>query len=291
LDKGRRRRFYVPMNERLIVISVVIAIVGYHVINFLFQQTSLSSFRVVLRNNFKDITMEYNNSIWENNITTNITQTKNQSISSKINQSITSPLHDQTVHWDFQMTRPWLESSINNIDFTSLPPAMLLLTNYAWNHPNQSFALRQYRGIRSAELYEGIVNHPWFHPTAWEEIQSGNQSLSNVTRYYIFLDFETCSENNYPRYGHGYLVNQDTIGGRGAELPEQHSYFLRLFREPILSLPNSISIVWECRGLGPSKFHDAMRLMAQRREQRLSFVSISTTIFKAKSYDQGLPPP
>jgi hypothetical protein len=145
--------------------------------------------------------------------------------------------------------------------------------------------------MRSTELYEGIVNHPWFHPTAWEEIQSGNRSLSNVTRYYLFLDFETCQEKNYPRYGHGDIVNRDTTGGRGTDLPNPITYFLRLFQEPILRLPNCIFVVWECRGLGPSNLIQGMRQTAHRRNLRVSVISISTTIGSAHTYDQGLPPP
>lgn len=97
-----------------------------------------------------------------------------------------NPLNDQTIAWNTTMSRPWLDDSAEK------PPAMILLTNVGWNHPNQTFGIRQYRGLRTVELVEGIVNHEYFHPTAWEELNSGAMEISETTRYYIFLDEEHC---------------------------------------------------------------------------------------------------
>jgi hypothetical protein len=103
-----------------------------------------------------------------------------------MNSSLSLTLYDKTVFWDPTVNRSWLDPNALR------PPAMLVITNFAWNHVNQTYGIQQYRGIRSAELYEGIVNHPWFHPTAWEDIENGRMEISNLTRYYVFLDFETC---------------------------------------------------------------------------------------------------
>lgn len=97
-----------------------------------------------------------------------------------------SLLNDQTIPWDSSVTRAWLDPNVPN------PPGMLLLTNFGWNKANQTDALGYYRGTRTRELVEGIVNHPWFHPTAFQDINSGRMSISNTTRLYLFLDAETC---------------------------------------------------------------------------------------------------
>jgi hypothetical protein len=99
-----------------------------------------------------------------------------------------SPLYDQTIDWDADLHRPWLDKSAPD------PPAMLLLTTFGWNQPNQTAGLELYRGYRTREFLDGIVNHPWFHPTAWEDINSQRIEVSNTTRYYVFLDIEQCGK-------------------------------------------------------------------------------------------------
>jgi hypothetical protein len=54
---------------------------------------------------------------------------------------------------------------------------MLLLTKLGWDQVDQEIALRDFgRRIRKTELMEGVINHPWFHPTAWEEYESQSNS-------------------------------------------------------------------------------------------------------------------
>ena len=195
------------------------------------------------------------------------------------------PLHDHTVKWDSNMYRPWLDPSAPD------PPAMLVLTNFAWNHPNQTFGVQQYRGLRSAELYEGVINHPWFHPTAWEDIEAGRMQISNLTRYYVFFDFETCSESNYPRYGHGAMVNRDKGGGRGADWEDNSLLFSKLFESNLPKLQNAKNILFDCNGLGPTRFLTKIREWASRLSITLAFISISAFSDQVGPYDQGLPPP
>lgn len=99
-----------------------------------------------------------------------------------------SPLNDQTLNYNHTVRRAWLDSALPD------PPAMILLTDLAWNQENQTMGKSIYRGARTRELYEGIINHPWFHPTAWRELSDGSMALSNTTRYYVFLDRETAGE-------------------------------------------------------------------------------------------------
>lgn len=106
-----------------------------------------------------------------------------------------SPLNDQSIYWDESIPRPWLDNTVAAKE----PPGMILLTSYGWNQPNQAVAVKQYRSSRSTELLDGIVNHQWFHPTAWVDINSGRMEVSNTTRYYVFLDSETCGRFVYIR--------------------------------------------------------------------------------------------
>jgi hypothetical protein len=196
-----------------------------------------------------------------------------------------SPLHDQTVTWDSDIHRPWLDPSAPD------PPAMLVLTNFAWNHPNQTFGVQQYRGLRSAELYEGVVNHPWFHPTAWEDIQAGRMQISNLTRYYVFLDFETCRESNYPVYGYGTMVNRDQKLGRGDDLSNVVLQVDNLFSLSLFQLPNVKGILFECGGNGPTRKMKKVRRVRFKTSQNFALISVSTQGFTTGPYDQGLPPP
>jgi hypothetical protein len=196
-----------------------------------------------------------------------------------------SPLHDHTVKWDSDMYRPWLDPSAPD------PPAMLVLTNFAWNQPNQTIGLQLYRGLRSAELYEGVVNHPWFHPTAWEDIQAGRMQISNLTRYYVFLDYETCNEKSYPRYGHGSMVNRDMEGGRGFEHNPKR-LAMDVANVKLMQALHVKVVLFDCSGFGPEAVFSKMREeQGPFTDHNLVFISISTTIMKAGPYDQGLPPP
>lgn len=112
-------------------------------------------------------------------------------VSSKPRENITqtSPLYDKTLFYNHSVHRLWLDPTV-----TQKPPAMILLTTLAWNHQNQTYGLEIYRGQRTRQLIEGIINHPWFHPTAWQDINEGRMQLDDNLRYYIFLDRETAGK-------------------------------------------------------------------------------------------------
>jgi hypothetical protein len=194
-----------------------------------------------------------------------------------------SPLRDKTVTWDTSIHRLWLDPAIEE------PPAMILLTSLGWNHENQTFGLSLYRGIRTSELYEGIINHALFHPTAWDDIESGRMSISNTTRYYIFVDYETCYEKNYPYYGYGSGPNRDQSGGRGIDGLGRNT-ILELVSAKLLTSMYSKIVIFDCRGSGPLKFFHRIR-RDRFSPNKLAFVSISTTEGSAGPWDQGLPPP
>jgi hypothetical protein len=151
------------------------------------------------------------------------------------------------------------------------PPAMLLLTNYGWNQRNQTAALQLYRGVRSKELIEGVIHHPWFYPNSTEDwietiyrhhyhhhyhqnattasavaknVTHNNDTTTATTadvdyedrtRYYVFLDYETCFERNYPVYGSNLERNADTGYNRTDNLVGMTT--AAATNNPLLSLP------------------------------------------------------
>ena len=116
-------------------------------------------------------------------------------------------INDVTLPWNETMHRPWLGEE--KTETNNLPSTMILMTTYGWNHPNQNIGLTLPRSIRERKLYSALVNHPLFHPTAWQDIKSKSLPIRNNTNYYVFLDLMTCPETNYPVYGGGAEKNWD----------------------------------------------------------------------------------
>jgi Exostosin family len=193
-----------------------------------------------------------------------------------------SPLNDQTLNWSTTVERQWLGPK--------KPPAMLLLTNFGWNQPNQTAGLEIYRCLRTRYLVNGVINHPWFHPTAWEDINSGAVELSPTTRYYVFLDRETCAERNYPFYANGRSGNRDSVAGR-AECCGFHQHFIHeIMNSTVMSSPNAKLILFECGGHGPKPHFQQDRSFYNG--SRLVFASLSAhTEYDRRPQDLGLPPP
>ena len=184
-------------------------------------------------------------------------------------------INDLTLDWNETMHRPWLAIS-NQVDNTTKqqfntaehPPYMILLTNVGWNQPNQTNGLTFPRSIRERELYQGLVNHPYFHPTAWEEIRNGTMSIpanSSKINYYVFADVMNCPERNYPTYGGTLEENMDTLYNRstdkeGKEIGNSHDPRGQydFFTHPLLAHADkhgeqakATLVVLNCRGLGP----------------------------------------
>lgn len=97
---------------------------------------------------------------------------------------MTTPLHDKTLRWNATISRAWLKKK------GPRPPAVVTLSSLYWNHPNQTFGLTHFRTKRSTQLLQGVLNHPWFHPTAWDDLVQGKWS-NDSTRIYAFFDYET----------------------------------------------------------------------------------------------------
>jgi hypothetical protein len=142
-------------------------------------------------------------------------------------------IHDGTIQLSPCVERPWIgwpPDGPRGGRRRPPPPYKILLTNFGWNHPDQKVGLSQFRYLRSRELLQSVVDHPFFDPVDWDELNNGillagDDGLAEEqgspgglpvdvsTRYYVFLDTETCEEPHYPVYG-GHEVNMDTDGGR-----------------------------------------------------------------------------
>lgn len=206
----------------------------------------------------------------------------------------TSQVRDATLRWDSSVPRLWFPPYYNE---KNKPPAMILLTSYGWNQVNQKKALQIGRSYRDTFFMEGVINHPWFHPTAWEDITLGNATIDPDVRYYVVLDRSTCRDTLWPFYGekptddlrHGRpAMNGHSLTCHKVFCAEKHAILSsRLFRDESSKNGNNAFLLdFECAGDGPSAHY-----LAEHYEHypRHLFVSLSANIRDLNhSMDQGL---
>jgi len=214
-------------------------------------------------------------------------------------------LNDRTIQLSSGIERLWLPLPSGGAQ-RQPPPAKVLLTNYGWNHPNQTIGLQYVRSARQRELLQGVVDHPWFVPGGWEDVVSGSAQADRNVRYYIFLDVETCFEMRYPKYhGRGMVDVADREGNRTVKHKKEAecyrirscSYVPRALdaishffafddrrgkKEPFATL-----VLLTCRGDGvPAGFRKKFA------GSSLAVASVSSTREElVDEIDQGLPPP
>jgi len=95
-------------------------------------------------------------------------------------------INDPTLFWNKTMYRPWLDP---NLSEDKRPPYMLLLTTVGWNQRSLLEGLKFARHKFETEFYTALVNHPYFHPTAWDDIESGKLDImQHGVNYYVFPD-------------------------------------------------------------------------------------------------------
>lgn len=216
-----------------------------------------------------------------------------------------SPIYDQTLEWDPHLRRVWLDYESRVSDSSSLerPPYMIVLTSYEWNQRNQRKAMRYSRSIRSTQLYQAIVNHPFFHPHAYQQIRNGTRAVDPTLTYYVVLDVETCFEANYPNYGKSYYGNCDGSFRRAKysthimkriapcyNFESCHYIDQELQTNPIFTSDASKNqlVLLDCRGNGQSV---AFRKV-QHPTSQIALVTLSSTASQLQTtVDQGLPPP
>jgi hypothetical protein len=207
-------------------------------------------------------------------------------------------LNDKTIRWSRDVHRLWLG---NHVKENHLPPAQILVTNFGWNHPNRTVGLNYSRTLRSTRLTEGVINHPWFHPTAWHDFENSNISqIDKSIRYYVFLDVETCFESNWPNYGTSGREresNFDLMDNRASSRkgvddncsglrhcgPIYRALKSRIFHTTGV---NATLVVYDCKGNGQQE-------IVRRETKRfpISMVTISSERRQMSGLDQGLPPP
>jgi Exostosin family len=210
-------------------------------------------------------------------------------------QTPRSAVLDPTVVLPPCLFRPWIDQDRPTL---SKPPIKLLATNFGWNSKD---SLQHARSRRSRELWEAVLKHPLFDPAAdWDEYSAagGRQGLDpHGTRYYVFLDIETCFESNYPTFGAtDYEINYDTDGGRRFHLKEESecyevelcSYISLVLSSDLFQRTDATLVYFDCRGRGiPTAFRHH-----KQTSNQLAFASLSSAAEQVlSSIDQGLPPP
>jgi hypothetical protein len=209
-------------------------------------------------------------------------------------------LHDKTIRWSRSLNRIWLNKHVNETD---RPPAQILVTNFGWNHPIPEEGLKHARTTRSTNLIEGVINHPWFHPTAWDDFENSNKTsridIDKTIRYYVFLDVETCFETNWPNYASRQTTNSDMRYNRTFQKKALNPcykgglgrcrYIQRALKAPIFHTAgvNATLVVYDCAGNGQRDFF--------RHEKTaglpVAMVSLSSERHQLRGFDHGQPPP
>lgn len=194
-----------------------------------------------------------------------------------------SPLVDQTLCYRDDIQREWLESNQE-----VLPPVMLMLTSIGWNNPKPGKKFPRYtwyRGLRTRELVEGVINHKWFHPGGSSMFMDRTMEFHSNVTYVFFLDFETCAEPSYPHYKNGTRSNADTEGGRWNEYRDFSQKMLKAVWRQIGDAQNvSWKLVYfDCSRKG------SFALRENNLDPRFAVASVSAMRYHAvEEVDQGL---
>ena len=217
----------------------------------------------------------------------------------KYRQNVTqtsSLINDKTLRWDSHMERPWIMQNPDLSDSEHEPRFQILLTNIGWNHPDQNYALKKHpRGKRETYLMEGVVNHPLFHPTGWDDIESGRAQVRDDVYYYVFFDKFQCMDHHWPVYGGTQEDNMDTkynrtiLGDKGCWRMHGCKDLGPLFNNSRLfqSTKNARLVYIDCLAWGHEPMHEN-----KTREWPISLATMETIAERMEmNKDLGLPPP
>jgi len=206
-------------------------------------------------------------------------------------------LNDKTLHWSKDVHRLWLDKTLTTS--SSKPPAQLILTNLGWNHPDPDVGIRFTRSVRMHYMAEAVTNHPWFHPTTWDDVEKdGNFTIDSDIRYYAFLDVETCFELNWPNYSGSEASNRDLEFNR-TFLAKRKNRCSKLSR--CRAIKNALKhrifhtagvkatlVLFECSGDGQSPLFRRKHT----KDEPIALVTLSSTNRQLQNPpDQGLAPP
>lgn len=186
--------------------------------------------------------------------------------------------------------------------FNSSLPAQVVLTALGWNHHDPRVAGQVPRTLFQAGLHQGIIEHPWYNPNGFSDEET--QSASSRRRSYVFLDLETCYEENYPNYGWGLTANSDRDGGRpylsssGGQIRHMKSIcpqIDRILQSSFFRRQDATLVLFDCGWNGPPQWSCLNRdTNVELNDFQVSIVSESashTSGAKRGPLDLGLPPP
>ena len=185
-------------------------------------------------------------------------------------------------------------------------PAQVLLTTFGWNHPDPYIARQTGRTKFQAGLNRGIEHHPWYNPGGWKAHSAKALPFNSTQRSYVFLDLETCYEENFPNYGWGLTANSDRENGRpylsssGGQIRHMKAVcpvIDQILDSPMFQDPrtnhSSVLVLFDCGWNGPPQWSCLNRKHNSKLNQRhVSIVSESQSFSNYRSaLDLGLPPP
>lgn len=204
-----------------------------------------------------------------------------------------------------EVVSPATRPATKDPSFYASLPAQVVLTDLGWNHANPRAALQFGRTKFQAYLNRGIEKHPWYNPSGWRIYRTDDSPIVKQ-RIYVFLDLETCYEENFPNYGWGLTANSDRENGRpylsssGGQI--RHMKSVCPVIDHILDSPlfepsnnhNAVLILFDCGWNGPPQWSCLNRHHNPKlRYHNVSIVSESAS-FKDNQrsiLDLGLPPP
>jgi Exostosin family len=202
--------------------------------------------------------------------------------------------------WDAPLALD-VASKTNISLFNSSLPAQVMLTTVGWNHPDPTIGRTVGRSMFQAGLNQGILDHPWYNPNGWQDWLSA--TTNGTQRRYVFLDVETCYEDNYPNYGWSLTANSDqeggrpylsSSGGRIRHLKNTCHIIDRVLDSPLFRQDGAVLIIFDCGTNGPPRWSCLNRETNPKLNQlSVSIVSQSAPdrIGIQGALDLGLPPP
>ena len=170
-----------------------------------------------------------------------------------------------------------LLSGVQDLVIYSKLPAQVVLTNFGWNHPNPLVAGHVGRTRFQAELDRGVRHHPWFNPSG---LQQFTAQAAPGQRIYVFLDLETCYEENYPNYGWGLTANSDqdngrpflsSSGGQIRHMKEVCPMIDRALGSSLFSNNQTVLVLFDCGWNGPPQWS----CLNRRHNPKLNRFSVS----------------
>jgi len=175
----------------------------------------------------------------------------------------------------------------------------IVTTNYGWKSSNPlDYSQRKI----TQEFFNAVTSHQKYNASAnWDELET---NPNPNRRLIIFLDIDTCIENNYPEYGKSFLSNMAvnvTNEDWYTILEKSCSYIQKAANSPaLLANPNSRLVLLDC-GNGPwyriydvcgdKNVKDYRTKVTDNLSNQVIIANYGITQDAARPIDIGLPPP